>query len=77
MAQLQAYKVDLTKISGGGVFHCPKCGTILSPEDEKEENYCIIESKVNNQYLSEIVLACNKCGSLIYLTGFTLLQKLE
>jgi DNA-directed RNA polymerase subunit M/transcription elongation factor TFIIS len=64
------YTVDLTKIDGDGAFSCPKCGTIISPDDETEEAYRIVETKVKNDELAELVLICNKCGSKIRLTGF-------
>lgn len=64
------YTVDLTKIEGDGAFPCPKCGTIISPDDETEEVYTIVETNVKNDELAELVLMCNKCGSKIRLTGF-------
>lgn len=64
------YTVDLTKIDGDGAFPCPKCGTMISPDDETEEAYRIVETKVRNDELAELVLTCNKCRSKIRLTGF-------
>jgi len=64
------YSVDLTKIDGGGSFPCPKCGTSISPEDESEEAYKIINTKVINDQLVELVVVCSNCGSTIRLTGF-------
>ena len=64
------YTVDLTKIDGDGAFPCPKCGSVLSPEDETEENYQIVETKVKDDELAELVLTCTKCGSTIKLVGF-------
>ena len=64
------YTVDLTKIDGDGAFSCPKCGTMISPDDETEEAYRIVETKVRNDELAELVLTCNKCRSKIRLTGF-------
>jgi len=64
------YMIDLTKIDGDGAFPCPKCGTIISPDDETEEVYTIVETKVKNDELAELVLMCNKCGSKIRLIGF-------
>jgi len=64
------YTVDLTKIDGDGAFPCPKCGTIISPDDESDEIYQIIETKVEGTELAELVLQCNKCGSTIRLVGF-------
>ena len=64
------YTVDLTKIDGDGAFPCPKCGTMISPEDETEELYQIVETKVNNDELAELTLMCNRCRSKIRLVGF-------
>ena len=66
------YTVDLTKIDGDGAFPCPKCGSIISPDDETEETYQIVETKVKDDELAELVLTCNKCGSSIKLVGFLL-----
>jgi predicted RNA-binding Zn-ribbon protein involved in translation (DUF1610 family) len=64
------YTVDLTKIDGDGAFPCPKCGTIISPDDETEEIYQIVETRVKGDALTELVLICNKCRSKIKLVGF-------
>jgi len=64
------YEVNLTKIQGDGDFPCPNCGVIISPEDETEDVYRILETKVKGQALEELVIQCNKCGSKIRLVGF-------
>ena len=64
------YSVDLTKIDGDGSFPCPKCGSVISPEDESEEAYRIINTKVINDQLVELVVVCSNCASTIRLTGF-------
>jgi ribosomal protein S27AE len=64
------YIIDLVTIEGDGSFACPKCGMSISPEDENEENYKILDTKVDNNELAELVIACGKCGSTIKLTGF-------
>ena len=64
------YTIDLTKIDGDGAFPCPKCGTLISPDDETEETYQIVETKVKDDDLEELVLSCKKCGTTIKLTGF-------
>ncbi len=68
--QEKIYTIDLTQIDGDGSFKCPKCGMSISPEDETEENYKIIDTKVLNDELVELVLTCGKCGTTIKLTGF-------
>ncbi len=64
------YTIDLTKIDGDGAFPCPKCGTLISPDDESEETYQIVETVVKNDELAELVLSCKKCGTKIKLVGF-------
>ena len=66
----EAYKIDLVTIEGDGSFPCPKCGIPISPEDETEENYKILETKVVDEELAELVIACGKCRSTIIITGF-------
>lgn len=66
----QVYKIDLTKIDGDGDFPCPKCGAIISPDDESEQVYTIMNTKMRGDILEELVITCNKCGSKIYVTGF-------
>ena len=70
MKQPLIYEVDLTKIQGDGDFPCPNCGVTISPEDETEDVYCILETKVKGETLEELVIQCNKCGSKIRLVGF-------
>jgi ribosomal protein S27AE len=64
------YTVDLTKIDGDGTFQCPKCGTVISPDDESEDTYRIVNTRVKGDELAELVLTCKKCGANIKLTGF-------
>ena len=63
-----AYRIDLAIVEGDGSFPCPKCGMIISPDDESEENYQIVDTKVVNDKLAELVIACGKCGSTIKIT---------
>jgi len=64
------YTVDLTRIDGDGAFPCPKCGTMISPDDESEETYQIVTTRVKRDELEELVLKCNKCKTTINLVGF-------
>jgi hypothetical protein len=64
------HKIDLTDVEGDGSFQCPKCQTVISPEDETEDNYTIEDTKVVNNELAELVITCGKCASTIQLTGF-------
>ena len=67
-------ELDLTKIDGNGDFPCPNCGIIISPEDETEDVYTILEEKVRNNALEEMLIQCNKCRSQIRLTGFSIFE---
>jgi predicted nucleic-acid-binding Zn-ribbon protein len=64
------YTIDLTKIDGDGAFPCPKCGSLISPEDETDSTYEIVETRVKGDDLEELVLTCKKCGTTIKLVGF-------
>lgn len=68
--QTQVSELDLTKIDGNGDFPCPNCGVMLSPEDETEDVYTILNEKINNNILKELLIKCNACKCRIKLTGF-------
>lgn len=71
------FKLDLKKIDGEGDFPCPKCGVTISPDDVSEETYRILEVKSRGKRLEKLVILCNKCGSIIHLVGFELLDEYE
>ena len=71
------FNLDLKKIDGEGDFPCPKCGVIISPDDVSEEIYSILEVKSRGERLEKLVILCNKCGSIIHLVGFELLDECE
>jgi predicted RNA-binding Zn-ribbon protein involved in translation (DUF1610 family) len=64
------YKIDLSIVEGDGSFQCPRCGMSISPDDESEDNYQILDTKVVNDELAELVISCGQCKSIIKLTGF-------
>jgi transcription elongation factor Elf1 len=64
------YKVDQSTTKKNGAFGCPECGTNISPDDCTEETYTILDVKVIDHMLNEIVICCKKCLSKIYLSGF-------
>ena len=65
------YTIDMTTIKDDGSFECPKCGKSISPEEpESEDTYQILDTKVVNDELSELVISCAKCRSKIKVTGF-------
>jgi len=66
------YQVNLAELQGEGDFQCPSCGVVISPEDETEDVYIILETKVNGEDLEELVIQCNHCKSKIRLVGFNI-----
>ena len=66
----QVFTLDLSKIDGKGDFPCPNCGVAISPDDESDNIYSIVDTKINGEKLEELVIQCNKCGSKIRLVGF-------
>ncbi len=74
MAKIPLFEIDMTKIRGKGEFKCPKCGRTISPDDETERTYAILEPVMKNGHLDSVVLECKSCGSQIHLTGFNVLK---
>lgn len=74
MNQHLLYIIDLQKIEGTGEFLCPHCGVSISPDDETEEVYSILEAEVKNSILENLLIQCNNCSNKILLTGFSILQ---
>ncbi|MCW4016339.1 MAG: hypothetical protein NWF06_08215 [Candidatus Bathyarchaeota archaeon] len=64
--------MDLATLQGEGDFSCPGCGTVISPEDETEDVYVILDTKVSGDELEELVIQCNRCKSKIRLVGFNI-----
>lgn len=64
------YVIDLIKIEGEGALPCPKCGILISPDDDTDDVYQILQTKVKNGQLEALTLKCNKCGTVIKLVGF-------
>lgn len=48
---------------------------MISPEDQSDKVYSILETKVRNNCLEEILILCNRCGGKIRLVGFIALEK--
>ena len=74
--QVLTHKIDLIALEGKGDFLCPCCGAKISPDDETEEAYSVLEPKVSNNALESLLIECNKCSNKILLNGFSLLKKI-
>jgi len=66
------YQVNLAELQGEGDFPCPSCGVVISPEDETEDVYIILDTTVSGEDLEELVIQCNHCKSKIRLIGFNI-----
>jgi len=77
LQRIKSYTIDLAKIKGRGEFKCPNCGIEISPDDETESTYTILEPVTKGNCLEKITLQCNKCGSQIHLTGFHILNRIR
>ena len=73
----KCYTIDLTRIEGNGDVKCPKCGKTISPDDETENAYTILKTKMKGDSLDKMTLKCNKCQTQICLIGFQLLNDLR
>ena len=70
------YELDLAELQGEGDFPCPGCGILISPEDETEDVYVILDTKINGDTLEELKIKCNTCKSKIRLVGFNISENL-
>ncbi len=70
------YKMDLSQLDDEGTFRCPRCQTAISPDDDSEEVYKIVDTKVVNNQLAELVISCGTCAAQIKLTGLPALESL-
>jgi DNA-directed RNA polymerase subunit RPC12/RpoP len=70
MQGIRFHTIDLTKIRGKGDFRCPKCQVKISPDDQTENTYTILEPVMKGSCLEKLIIQCNKCGTRIQLLGF-------
>jgi hypothetical protein len=64
------YTINMATLEGDGSFQCPRCGKSISPDDDPEDNYEILDTKCINEELAELVISCAECKSTLKLTGF-------
>ena len=72
--QLLVHKINLINLEGKGDFLCPNCQVKISPDDETEKVYSILEPKVRNNGLEGLLIRCNSCSNKILLMGFSVLE---
>ena len=74
LQKIKCYTIDLTKTEGSGDVKCPRCGVTISPDDETEDAYTILETVMKRDRLDKMTIECKKCQTRICLTGFELLD---
>ena len=72
---LSTFRIDLNEIDGEGEFPCPECHIMISPDDESEEVYRVVDILENEYGLENIVIRCNSCHCTIRLEGFSALHQ--
>lgn len=74
----RVFVIRLDKIEGEGDFPCPKCGALISPEDESEKTYTIVDIVTGDDEVPEnMLIKCNNCNSIMRLEGFGALNEVE
>ena len=51
MKQFLVFNIDLVKMKEKGDFLCHYCGVTISPDDETEDIYSVVEANVRNEVL--------------------------
>ena len=75
---IRQFRIDLRKIEGDGEFHCPTCGSTLSPDDYSGLTYSILAVRNDVEGgVQSATIQCSLCESLIYLEGFDSLSLIQ
>jgi len=75
LKQIQPRMIDLTKIEGNEDFPYPNRRVTISPEDQIESVYSVLEAKIQNMSLEELVIASNECVIDVRFVGFLSIRR--
>ena len=64
------YTIDLRKVKDEGEFPCPRCKALISPDDESDQNYLLLDTEMKHDDLSALLIECRRCNAVIRLEGF-------
>jgi len=70
LKQIQVRTMDLAKIEENGDFSYPNRRVTISLENEAKSVYSVLETKVRNVSLEELIIVSTECGSNVSLVGF-------
>ena len=66
--------VDLDEIKWDFSFPCPGCEEAIFPLDNSGEYYSLLGIRIEERVLEEIIIQCTRCGAIICLKGFEMLN---
>jgi hypothetical protein len=75
LKQIQPRTIDLTKIEGNEDFPYSNRRVTISPEDQIESVYSVLEAKIQNMSLEELVIASNECVIDVRFVGFLSIRR--
>lgn len=65
------FEVDLVTLENkDGVFACPRCEQLISPDDDSDQTYTILDTIMASGHLSALIIECRDCNAVIRLIGF-------
>ena len=71
-----AFRVGAAQMEWEVSFRCPGCGEVIFPEDASGRYYSLLGVKIEDREMREAFMKCAKCGSLILLESFDMLNRL-
>lgn len=70
--------IDIKTADEEGNFSCPICATLISPDDETEKVYTVLDTTLDDDgNLEQMVIRCNVCKKSLTLEGFDMLFEEE
>lgn len=76
MPSLQTINLKIADKEGN--FPCPNCGSVISPDDESEKVYSVLDTTLDDEgNLDQMVIRCKVCKKKFTLEGFDILFEEE
>ena len=72
----RAFRVGAATMEWEVSFRCPGCGEAIFPEDASGKYYSLLGVKIEDREMREASIKCAKCGSLICLESFDMVNRL-
>jgi hypothetical protein len=65
--QSPQFILSLNSLPNDGSFNCPNCKTLISPDDEGDEAYTLVDTTIDRQNNLETVTVQCRCRAVIRL----------